>query len=115
LFTHSALSEKEFEKIERLIDLHSQYISRTKKIEVDIEREKDELREEGVEITEAEEDEFYMRLLEAGLFTLQLVDVIIATICTEDATIRAKTESMLKLNNLSFDQVKATLESTRGL
>ena len=41
-----------------------------------------ELQDEGEEIDEALEDEFYMRRLDAGLFTLQLIDCIIMEVCS---------------------------------
>jgi len=40
-----------------------------------------ELRRSGTEITDELEDEYYMSRLDAGLFTLQLVDYIMLDVC----------------------------------
>lgn len=40
------------------------------------------LQDEGEEIGEEMEDEFYMRRLDAGLFSLQLIDCIIMEVCS---------------------------------
>lgn len=45
-----------------------------------------ELVDEGEELDEAMEDEFYMRRLDAGLFTLQLIDCIIMEVCCSGVT-----------------------------
>jgi len=40
-----------------------------------------ELRRSGTEITDELEDEYYMSRLDAGLFTLQLIDYIMLDAC----------------------------------
>lgn len=48
------------------------------------ERSQQELIANGEEIGEAETEGWYLRRLDAGLFTLQGVDYILAWVCMED-------------------------------
>ena len=41
-----------------------------------------ELQNEGETVDEVMEDEFYLRRLDAGLFSLQLIDCIIMEVCS---------------------------------
>lgn len=43
---------------------------------------------EGEEIGEVEQDRWYLRRLEGGLYTLQTVDYILAWVCMEDDGVR---------------------------
>jgi len=43
---------------------------------------------EGEESGEVEEDRWYLRRLEGGLYTLQTVDYILAWVCMEDDGVR---------------------------
>ena len=40
------------------------------------------MQDEGVEVDDAAEDEFYVRRLDAGLFTLQMVDCVMLEACS---------------------------------
>jgi beta-catenin-like protein 1 len=46
------------------------------------------MQRKGEEIGEEEDDEWYSRKLEGGLFTLQIVDYILGWICMEDDGVR---------------------------
>lgn len=50
----------------------------------EIEREREEMRDSEEEISSVEEDLWYIRRLDNGLFTLQTVDYILAWIAMED-------------------------------
>ena len=43
---------------------------------------------EGEEIGEVDEDRWYLRRLDEGLYTLQTVDYILAWVCMEDDGVR---------------------------
>ena len=47
-----------------------------------------EMQRKGEDIGEEEDDEWYSRKLEGGLFTLQIVDYILGWICMEDDGVR---------------------------
>jgi beta-catenin-like protein 1 len=61
---------------------------RLKGAENEIESERKELKEAEEDIGEEEEDAWYLRRLEGGLFTLQSVDYILGWICMEDDGVR---------------------------
>lgn len=65
----SKFTENDHEKVDRLLELHFKYLEKVEEI--------DDRLEEG----EDSEDENYLKRLEGGLFTLQLVDYIIVEVC----------------------------------
>ena len=76
-------TENDHEKVDRLMELHDKYLAKVEAADAELE---DEIR--TLEGTEAElsEEEVYMKRLEAGLFTLQLVDFIILEISASAAS-----------------------------
>lgn len=50
----------------------------------EIEAEKKVLKEDGEEVGVEEEDAWYLRQLDGGLYTLQMVDYILAWVLMED-------------------------------
>ena len=76
--------ENSYEKLDRLLDIRENAEIRLKVVDKEIEKEKTDMKEEGEEITEVEEDRWYLRKLDGGLYTLQTVDYIIAWVCMED-------------------------------
>ncbi len=72
--------EDESAKVTRLLELHHEYQSAVQKCNKRLARERHELVAAGEEVDEDLENEQYLSKLEAGLFTLQLVDYICATV-----------------------------------
>lgn len=58
--------------------------SRLKVVDKEIAAEKKVMEEDGEEIGGEEEDAWYLRRLDGGLYTLQMVDYILAWILMED-------------------------------
>ncbi|KAI9336574.1 Catenin-beta-like protein [Obelidium mucronatum] len=76
-------SENDFEKVERLLELHEQYQAKVVAADQQFERDRaEEEREEGDEELD-QEDERYLNRLDKGLFTLQLVDLVAGFLCTQ--------------------------------
>jgi beta-catenin-like protein 1 len=98
------------EKVERLLELHEKYTAKVDQANQAIRQVIQERTNEGEEITEADEDEFYLMRLDAGLFALQLVDCVIAIICSADPKIKTAVKNLLNLQGSSFDEVKAILK-----
>jgi len=98
------------EKVERLLELHEKYAKKVDQANEAIRRVIQERMAEGEEISEADEDEFYLMRLDAGLFTLQLVDFVIAVICTADPKIKTTVKNLLSLQGASFEDVKNILK-----
>ncbi|KIY49252.1 DUF1716-domain-containing protein [Fistulina hepatica ATCC 64428] len=101
--------EKDFEKVDRLLDVRESAGSRLEVTVKEIAKEKAELLSEGEEVGEEEEDTWYLRRLDGGLFTLQTVDYILAWIVMEDDGIREHTVQMLRRRDLSLKNIVDTL------
>merc|ERR1719225_1564114 len=71
-------TENDHEKVDRLMELHDKYLAKVEAADNELDREVRMM--EGTE-AELSEEEIYMKRLEAGLFTLQLVDYIMLEIC----------------------------------
>lgn len=76
--------ENNYEKVDRLLDIRENAEIRLKAVDKEIDKEKSQMKEDADEITEVEEDRWYLLRLDGGLYTLQTVDYIIAWICMED-------------------------------
>jgi beta-catenin-like protein 1 len=62
---------------------------------------------DGEEITSEEEDAWYLRRLESGLFTLQTVDYILAWIAMEDDGVRTCSRLLDPLQRLMDDYTRS--------
>ncbi|EXJ61578.1 hypothetical protein A1O7_02006 [Cladophialophora yegresii CBS 114405] len=73
--------ENDYEKITKLVELRREYKARLSKADADIRRER-----EGLSKAQAEEraDEWLSRRLDAGLFTLQAIELILSWMVAED-------------------------------
>ena len=104
----SKFLENDHEKVDRLMELHFKYL---KRVQVEEER----IQRERRLIEEAEKDDFemesYMRRLDVGLFTLQLVDYIVLEIslCSHPS-IRSRIDVLLGQHSESMVTVRNVLE-----
>ncbi|KAF5344112.1 hypothetical protein D9758_008904 [Tetrapyrgos nigripes] len=101
--------ENDYEKVDKLLDIRDSALSRLKVTESEIATQKKELRAEGEEVTEEDEDRWYLQKSDGGLFTLQSVDYILAWIAMEDDGIRSHLLQMLNRKNQSLKDVVKTL------
>jgi beta-catenin-like protein 1 len=100
----SKFVENEFEKVDRLMELYIRYADRVK---AEIER-MDQLQLDDLEL---DDDERYNRKLESGLYTLQLIAVILGHLWySEHQKMRARIELLLRQQRLSKENVKAILQ-----
>ncbi|KAJ3093204.1 hypothetical protein HK102_000005 [Quaeritorhiza haematococci] len=110
----SKFVESDHEKCDRLLEMHDQYKNKVSIVDRQIERERQENDEEDEDDEDQEEKEmnFYLRRLDAGLFTLQLTDLVVAFVCTSEEfpTVRERFEMLLKRKGSSFEQIKSILE-----
>ncbi|KAL1982961.1 hypothetical protein VTN96DRAFT_648 [Rasamsonia emersonii] len=105
--TLAKFMEKDYEKIQKLITLRREYASRLAPVEQAIERERRSLDE-----TEQEEmaGEWLSRRLDAGLFSLQTIDVILAWLVAEDDGAKSKISSLLADRDEDLSLIRATLQ-----
>ncbi|KAG2013629.1 hypothetical protein CC2G_010514 [Coprinopsis cinerea AmutBmut pab1-1] len=99
--------ENNYEKVDKLLDIREAARSRLSQTDKDIAQEKEELDEDDDIL--ADEDVIYLRRLDGGLFTLKMVDYILAWIVMEDDGIQAHVVRMLSRKNQSLGDIVATL------
>ncbi|TRM67789.1 Catenin-beta-like protein [Schizophyllum amplum] len=105
--------ESEYEKADRLLDIRDGAAARLRATEKEIGVERVELEATGEKPGKEEEETWYLRRLDGGLFTLQTVDYILAWIAMEDDGVRAHLEQMLARKSLSLRDVVGTLRVYR--
>eukprot|EP01130_Rhizamoeba_saxonica_P017324 TRINITY_DN8364_c0_g1_i1.p1 TRINITY_DN8364_c0_g1~~TRINITY_DN8364_c0_g1_i1.p1 ORF type:complete len:539 (+),score=130.14 TRINITY_DN8364_c0_g1_i1:156-1619(+) len=93
--------EKNFEKLERIVELFEKYYSKVKTCDDELDRWRVAMVEAGYVLDENDEDLCYLKRLDAGLFTLQTICYIIATICVNEK-IMQQANQLLILNNFSL-------------
>ncbi|KAH8105853.1 Catenin-beta-like protein [Cristinia sonorae] len=102
--------ESNYEKTDKLLEIRDAAYGRLATVEKEIAVEKKEMQDEGEEIGEEEEDMWYLRRLDGGLFTLQTVDYILAWVAMEDDGVRPHIQRMLDRRNKSLKDIVQTLQ-----
>ncbi|KAL2798575.1 Catenin-beta-like protein [Aspergillus keveii] len=111
--TLAKFMEKDYEKIEKLVKLRRDYASRVSPVEQAIEEERKQFTKEEQEVMEAE---WLSRRFDAGLFCLQLIDVILAWLVAEDDGARKKIVAALAYRDEDLSLIRRTLqEQIEGL
>ncbi len=88
--------EKDFEKVERLIELHFSYSARLKAVSSSVEED---------------EDDRYMAQLEAGLYTLQMVDYVLAELCVcGQSSLRERVVTLLGVRGQTLTNVQTVIK-----
>ncbi|ERL84120.1 hypothetical protein D910_04173 [Dendroctonus ponderosae] len=99
----SKFTENDHEKVDRLLELHFKYLEKVEEI--------DDHLEEG----EENEDENYLKRLEGGLFTLQLVDYIIVEVCAAGpSSIKQRVMQILNLRGASLKTIRHIMREYAG-
>lgn len=99
--------EKEYEKLGKLVKLRRDYAFRVSAVDEGIRAEQLEL---DAEDREDMADTWLSRRLDAGLFCLQTIDVILAWLVAEDEGASRKIQSLLADRDESLAVVKATIQ-----
>ncbi|XP_068640089.1 uncharacterized protein [Aristolochia californica] len=100
----SKFVENEYEKIDRLMELYMRYSSRVK-------AEAERLDQLELDDLELDEEERYNRKLESGLYTLQLIAVILGHLWSaEHEGMRTRIDLLLKQQKLTKKDVKDILQ-----
>lgn len=90
--------EKDYEKVDRLVALRTEYKGRVARVEDEIKAEQKGITPEDM----AEmEDEWLSRRLDAGLFSLQTLDVVLSWLVAEDAGSQTRIETLLLASDSS--------------
>ncbi|XP_013389314.1 beta-catenin-like protein 1 [Lingula anatina] len=108
-------TENDHEKVDRLMELHFKYLEKVRQVDLQIEKEKNDLKFFGGDIDDDMEDQFYLRRLDAGLFTLQLVDFIMLEICvTGVPSVKQRVMQILNLRGGSVKTIKSVMREYAG-
>ncbi|PGH11192.1 hypothetical protein AJ79_05034 [Helicocarpus griseus UAMH5409] len=105
--TLAKFMEKDYEKIEKLIKLRREYASRVSVVDQSIEQERKSVDADEQELMAGE---WLSRRLDAGLFCLQIIDVILAWLIAEDDGARTKVKTLLSDRDEDLGVIKATLQ-----
>jgi beta-catenin-like protein 1 len=99
--------EKDYEKIGKLVKLRRDYAARVAVVDQQIRNEQSKL---NVEEREEMADEWDSRRLDAGLFCLQTIDVILAWLVAEDDGASKRIQTLLADRDESLAVLRATLQ-----
>lgn len=111
----SKFVENDFEKVDRLMELHLKYLEKVETIDREIEEQK-LFKRPGVIDEEDDEDANYLKRLSGGLFTLQLVDYIIleTAISPDGPKIKQRIQQILNLRGSSLKVIKDVMREYLG-
>ena len=104
----SKFTENDFEKVDRLLELHLKYLEKVEVIDREIESQM-----QDDEDDEEAEDANYLKRLSGGLFTLQLVDFIILEISTTEA-VKQRIVKILNMRNASMKTIRHVMREYAG-
>ena len=101
--------EKEYQVPGRLLHLRREWVTKVAKVDQDIKNERANL---VAEEHKERADEWFSRRLDAGLYILQTIDVILAWLVAEDDGARRKIQELLADRDEGLGDIKATLEGS---
>ena len=105
--------EKDYEKIAKLMKLRREHASQIRQAEAQNDAERKDASEEDIADLEVD---WLARRLDAGLFTLQAIDAILAWLVVEDNGARRKIKQLLAEQDDTLEVIKATLtDQMQGL
>jgi len=108
----SKFTENDHEKVDRLMELHATYLNKVKKTDQLLEKE---IRKTKGTEDEMSDEEIYLKRLDGGLFTLQLVDFIILEACSSAAsTVKQRVLQILQLRGGSMKTVRNVVREYAG-
>jgi len=107
--------EDDHVKIDRLMEMYFKYQRRVQDADARIEREKDDLEEQGEVMDELMEETFYLKRLDAGLFILQLlVCIMLEACCAGVPSIKQRVLTILSQHGGSMKQIKQVMREYAG-
>lgn len=103
-------SENDFEKVERLLELHIRYLEKVEAVDIEIEETEKEM-----DLDESDEAyENYMKRLAGGLFILQLIDYIVLEISAASEAVKARVIQILNLRKSSMKTIRNVMREYAG-
>ncbi|KAI9660739.1 MAG: hypothetical protein M1831_003431 [Alyxoria varia] len=105
--------EKDYQKLRKLISHRREYTTKLDRVEAQMQ----EVRQQAKDVSQEDLDsERLFRRLDAGLFSYQTIDVILAWLIAEDGGARAKVTELLRDRDENVADIQSTLrEQLKGL
>ncbi|XP_054271140.1 beta-catenin-like protein 1 [Macrosteles quadrilineatus] len=104
----SKFTENDHEKVDRLLELHFKYLDKVEEVDATLDSQRKGNDEEN-------EDENYLKRLEGGLFTLQLIDYIVLEVCTSGITsIKQRVVQIINLRGGSLKTIRHVMREYAG-
>lgn len=101
----SKFTENDFEKVERLIELHLKYLDKVETVDAQI---------DAAGGVEQDADANYLKRLSAGLFTLQLIDYIILEVSASSEPVKQKILQFLNMRKTSMKTIRQIMREYAG-
>ncbi|CAH1403318.1 unnamed protein product [Nezara viridula] len=103
----SKFSENDHEKVDRLLELHFKYMEKVDVIDIELENR--------VKKEQLDEDEMYLKRLEGGLFTLQLIDYIMLEVCAgSSSSVKQRVTLILNQRGASLKTIRHIMREYAG-
>ncbi|KAI2602526.1 DUF1716-domain-containing protein [Hypoxylon sp. NC1633] len=97
--------EKDYEKTERLVKLRGEYATRLSSVDDAIRTERSDMEKD-----EERDGEWFSRRLDAGLFCLQTLDVVLAWLVAEDSGTMRAIQKLLADRNETLGTIRDTIQ-----
>uniref|UniRef100_A0A0A9XX76 Beta-catenin-like protein 1 n=1 Tax=Lygus hesperus TaxID=30085 RepID=A0A0A9XX76_LYGHE len=105
----SKFTENDHEKVDRLLELHFKYIEKVDAVDNEVEQILNSKEQE------MDEDEIYLKRLEGGLFTLQLIDYIMLEICASGPpSVKQRVTLILNQRGASLKTIRHIMREYAG-
>ncbi|KAG9017953.1 hypothetical protein FRB90_012839 [Tulasnella sp. 427] len=102
--------ESDYEKVDRLLEIRESAEARLAVTNKEIEQERREMIADGEEVGPEDEDRWYLRKVDGGLFTLQTADYILGWVCMEDDGVRSHVQLILGRKGKSLKDIVKVLK-----
>lgn len=99
-------AENDYEKVDRLLELHLKYLEKVDTVDAEIDNEND---------GEEDDDAKYLRRLSGGLFTLQLIDYITLEISSTSDAVKQRVVQILNLRKASMKTIRHVMRGINVL
>ncbi|XP_001944048.2 beta-catenin-like protein 1 [Acyrthosiphon pisum] len=98
-------AENDMEKVDRLMELHFKYMEKVEMIDAEIDEKN---------TGEEDEDEIYLKRLNGGLFSLQLVDYITLEVCNSGPNIKKRVTHILNMRGGTLKTIRQIMREYAG-
>jgi beta-catenin-like protein 1 len=105
--TLAKFMEKEYEKTEKLVKLRREYAAR---VETTNEAIRNEQKRMSAQEREEMAEQWFSQRLDAGLFSLQTIDVVLAWLVAEDDGVRKKVAALLAERDEGLGVIEKTIQ-----